>query len=289
MSRVAYVNGRYLPHAHAHVHIEDRGYQFSDGIYEVVGVYQGILMDEDGHLERMQRSLKELQIDEPVSLAVMKIIIREIQKRNKLKQGLIYIQITRGVAPRLHTFPNPPVEPTLVVMAQPKPLQTDAAIAKGIGVITHPEIRWARCDIKSISLLPNVLAKQKANEAGCQEAWFVDRNGFITEGTASNAWILNKDGQLQTCPKGDEILGGITRQAIIRVAEDMGLKVIEKSFTLKDAEEAREAFITSATNYVMPVTSINGKSLKNSNSIETTLTLRQKYIDEMVRLTIKAL
>lgn len=284
MSRITYVNGRYLPHAHAHVHIEDRGYQFSDGIYEVVGVYQGQLMDEIGHLERMQRSLRELDIKEPVSLEVMRLIVREIVKRNKLKQGLVYIQITRGVAPRLHTFPKPPVKPALVVMAQPKPLHSPEAIKKGVGVITHPETRWARCDIKSISLLPNVLAKQKAAEEGCQEAWFVDDVGNITEGTASNAWIINKEGHLQTRPKGNEILGGITRQAIIRLAKEMGIKVLEENFTLSDVEEAREAFITSATNYVMPVTRINGKHLKNSNSIETTLTLREKYIDEMVKL-----
>lgn len=285
MSRISYVNGRYLPHAQAMVHIEDRGYQFSDGIYEVVGVHDGLLLDEEGHLKRMQRSLTELQIEEPVTLAVMRLIIREIKKRNKLKFGLVYIQITRGVAPRLHTFPEPTVLPSLVVMAQPKAVATDAVVKKGIGVITHPEIRWARCDIKSVSLLGNILVKQKAQEQGCKEAWFVDDKGFITEGTASNAWIINKEGVLQTCPKGDEILGGITREAIIRIAQEMGLKVLEKSFTLKDAEEAREAFVTSATNYVMPVTTINGKNLKNSNAIQTTLDLRKRYIEEMVRLS----
>jgi D-alanine transaminase len=287
MSRIAYVNGYYQPHAHAKVHIEDRGYQFADGVYEVVALYKGIILDEMGHLERLERSLQALHIKSPVAFSVLRLLMHEIQKRNLLQTGLIYIQMTRGVAPRFHPFPNPPVPASLILTAKHMKLPSENAVQKGVSVITTPEVRWTRCDIKSISLLPNVLAKQEAIDNGAYESWFLDNDGFVTEGTAANAWIVNEKGCVQTRAANEGILSGITRNTIIDIAKNLGIPFIEKPFTVNDIERAQEAFITSATNYVMPVTVINKKPIGKGMAGPIALQLRHAYLEKMIEVNIK--
>lgn len=283
MSRIAYVNGHYLPHAHAKVHIEDRGYQFADGVYEVVALYKGIILDEIGHLERLERSLQALYIRSPVTFPVLRLLMREIQKRNLLQTGLIYIQMTRGVAPRFHPFPNPSVPASLILTAKHMKLPSESAIQKGVSVMTIPEMRWTRCDIKSISLLPNVLAKQEAIDNGAYESWFLDKDGFVTEGTATNAWIVNEKGCIQTRPTNEGILSGITRNTIIDITKNLHIPFIEEPFSVRDIEQAQEAFITSATNYVMPVTVINKKPIGKGIAGPIALQLRRAYLEKMAK------
>ncbi|MBC8159172.1 MAG: D-amino-acid transaminase [Alphaproteobacteria bacterium] len=258
MGRVAYVNGSYVPHSEAAVHIEDRGYQFADGVYEVTAVYQGKLIDEQGHAARLDRSLRELQIAWPVKRRVFGLLMREVIRRNRLTNGSIYVQVTRGVAPRNHNFPKG-VPSSLVMTTTAKDLDTLLG-GEPTQVITVPDIRWGRPDIKSIALLPNCLAKQKAGEAGCYEAWQVDKDGCVTEGTLSNAWIVNAAGELVT-RNADEnaILNGITRQAVMELAQTASLRVVERPFSVDEALAAREAFLTSTTSFVKPVVRIDGK------------------------------
>ncbi|MYZ47227.1 D-amino-acid transaminase [Propylenella binzhouense] len=259
MSRVSYVNGAYVPHGEAVVHVEDRGYQFADGVYEVCEVWHGKLVDRSRHLDRLERSLRELAMKMPMSRAALGIVLREVVRRNRVRDGLVYVQVTRGVARRDHVFPVPETEPSLVVTARSTSrAKNDALAANGIAVITVPENRWARVDIKTVGLLPNVLARQQAKEAGAREAWFVDRDGYVTEGAATTAWIVTQDGRLVTRPDGTGILPGITR----RTAADLGrrqlLEIEERKFTVAEAKAAREAFITAATTVVMPVVTIDG-------------------------------
>lgn len=260
MGRIAYVNGRYVPHAEAAVHIEDRGYQFADGVYEVLAVYRGKLIDEPGHIDRLDRSLRELRIDWPVTPRVLGVLMREVVRRNRLTDGIIYLQVTRGVAPRNHPFPED-AEPALVMTVKAKDLD---ALKGGIPtkVITVPDQRWARPDIKSVALLPNCLAQQQAKEAGCYEAWQIDRQGLITEGTMSNAWIVTAEGELMT-RNADEntILNGITRLAVIDVARQAKVALVERPFTVAQALAAREAFVTSTTSFVKPVVEIDGRKV----------------------------
>jgi D-alanine transaminase len=258
MSRIAYVNGRYLPHAEASVHVEDRGFQFSDGVYEVFAVAQGALIDEELHLVRLARSLAELHIAKPHSDAVLKHLFREVLRRNRVRNGMLYLQITRGAAPRDHAFPKD-VRPTVVITAKPARLADPAIAARGVDVVTIPDIRWRRVDIKSVSLLPNVLGKQHAKEAGAYEAWMVTEAGEVTEGTSTNAWIVTKDGALVTRKADTSILNGITRLTVLRLAREHDLAIEERSFTLAEALDAAEAFLTSTTSYVMPVVRIDGK------------------------------
>lgn len=262
MSRISYVNGQYVPHRAALVHVEDRGYQFADGVYEVVAVHKGKLVDEAGHLDRLERSLRELRIPLPMSRGALRIVMRELLRRNGLRQGIIYIQVTRGVARRDHPFPTA-ATPSVVMTAARKPAPDESVLETGKKAISVPEIRWERCDIKSVSLLPNVLAKQAAREAGAHEAWFVDRAGVVTEGSSTNAWIVNRDGDLVTRPTGNEILSGITRASVMRLAREEGIRLVERSFTLEEAKEAREAFITSATSYVLPIVQIDDAVIGN--------------------------
>ena len=276
MPRIAYVNGRYLPHGQAAVHIEDRGYQFSDGVYEVTPVSKGKLVDEDLHLDRLERSLRELRIPMPASRTAIKLITQQVIRRNHLTNGFVYIQVTRGVAPRDHKFPKN-VEPALVMTArQMKPI-TEAALDKGISVITIPDIRWKRRDIKSVSLLPNCLGKQQAFEQGAAEAWMIDDEGYVTEGTSTNAWIVTKDNKLVTRPATHDILSGITRHSLLRTAEEHGLEYEERAFTLEEALGAKEAFISSSSNFVMPVTKIDDTVIGNGHAGEFSLDLREKY------------
>jgi D-alanine transaminase len=279
MSRIAYVNGRYVPHAQAAVHVEDRGYQFADGVYEVCAVVDGLLIDEAAHLDRLDRSLAELRIDHPMPRTALRAVMREIVRRNRIRDGLIYMQVTRGVARRDHAFPAN-VRPALVVTAKAiSPGKLDANAAKGVAVATMPDIRWGRCDIKSVGLLPNVLAKQAAREAGAFEAWLVDRDGYVTEGSSTNAWIVDQDGNLVTRDVSNEILRGITRQSLIEAAKEAGVRIVERRFTVEEAKRAREAFITSATAYVTPVVRIDDAVIGNGEPGSIALRLRRLYLD----------
>lgn len=254
MTRFAYVNGRYLRHDDASVHVEDRGFQFADGVYEVCAVRHGALMDEGPHLDRLERSLAALRISMPLARSALRVVLRELVRRNRVRDGLVYCQVTRGRARRDHGFPEPAVTPTLVVTARSLDLSRYDRLAQtGVKVLLVPESRWARCDIKSVSLLPNVLAKQQAREAGCFEAWFVLPDGTITEGASSNAWIVDASGRLRTRPNSAQILPGITRDEIIALCRQHGLVCDETPFTDEDVRTAREAFVTAATLGAMPV------------------------------------
>lgn len=263
MSRIAYVNGRYCPHARACVHVEDRGYQFSDGVYEVIAVRGGRLVDEDEHFGRLDRSLGELRLAWPVAPASLRVILREVLRRNRITDcGAVYLQVTRGVAPRSHAFPVG-VPGSLVVTARILPAFDRDTLRAGVTVITLPDLRWKRRDIKSVSLLPNVLGKQAAIEAGAFEAWLVDESGAVTEGTASNAWIVTTAGELVTRPADAAILNGITRIAVLRIATGCGVAVNERPFSVDEAKSASEAFLTSTTSLVRPVIRIDDQAIGN--------------------------
>lgn len=277
MSRIAYVNGQYVPLSEAGVHIEDRGYQFADGIYEVCLFIDGRYWDLEGHLSRMERSLKELQIEMPMPKSALKTVMGELVSRNRLRNALIYIQTTRGVASRNHPFPDGVVAPALVMTARRFDLdQSDAKAAKGIAVVTQPDIRWGRVDIKTIGLLPNTLAKQAAKEAKADEAWLI-RDGHVTEGASSNAWIVDARGVLITHPKTNEILGGITRQTVMACAKELQIKIEERPFTSEEALKAPEAFLSSATGLIMPIVQIDGKTVGNGEPGPVSLRLREAY------------
>ncbi|MBB4199623.1 D-amino acid aminotransferase [Rhodoblastus sphagnicola] len=262
MSRIAYVNGRYIRHAEAGVSIDDRAFLFSDGIYEVIEVFQGALIDERGHLDRLARSAGALRLTPPLSEAALKFVMRELVARNRVRHGHVYLQITRGAARREHVFPSAKTPTTLVAFAQAHdPDAGEAKARKGIAVISVPDIRWKRPDIKTVSLLPNVLAKQQAREAGAYEAWLVDADGFVTEGASSNAWIVDKQGALITHPADSAILSGITRARILEIAKAKGLALVERAFTVAQAHDAAEAFISGATTLVMPVVKLDGRPI----------------------------
>ena len=284
MGRVAYVNGRFVRHADACVHIEDRGYQFADGVYEVWAVFAGRTIDSAGHFERLKRSLGELRIAMPVSQGALEVILRQVTLRNRIMDGMIYLQVTRGVAPRDHPFPTHDLRPSLVVTAKTVDMaQSEARAASGVKVITLPETRWARCDIKTIGLLPNVLAKQAAREAGAAEAWFVDDIGLVTEGASSNAWIVDAQGVLRTRDTQANILRGVTRRAILALARDLGLSFEERAFTLEEAKQAREAFITGAGSLVLPVVRIDSTVLGDGMPGPVAKRLRDVYINDARR------
>ncbi len=287
MGRVAYVNGQYVPHSHAAVHIEDRGYQFSDGVYEVCEVWKGQIVDQTAHLDRLDRSLRELQIASPMSRGALSQVMKEVISLNRVKNGLIYMQVTRGVAPRDHYFPPAGTPVSLVMTAKSvSSSKTDHIAAKGVGVITVEENRWDRVDIKTVGLLPNVLAKQKAKEAGAREAWFVDKNGLITEGGSTNAWIILKDGTLVTRPANHGILKGITRGVVLKLAEMKGFTVEERGFSLGEAQNAQEVFLTSASGLVMPVVKINECILGDGTPGPMVQDLRKSFHDaaELIKL-----
>jgi D-alanine transaminase len=256
MSRIAYVNGRYLPHGDAAVHIEDRGYQFADGIYEVIAVKDGTLVDEALHMVRFERSLSELRIAPPMSRRTLELVMREVTRRNRVRNGIIYLQATRGVARRDHPFPAD-IRTSLVITSRSARPANRKAQEEGVKVIAIPDIRWARCDIKSVALLPNVLGKQQAREAGAYEAWQIDRDGMVTEGTSTNAWIVTHQGELVTRQTGNAILNGCTRLALLDIARAVGLKFAERAFSLAEAKAAREAFLTSTTSIVLPIVQID--------------------------------
>jgi D-alanine transaminase len=279
--RVAYVNGRFVPHAQAAVHVEDRGFQFADGVYEVWAVFDGKLADAEGHFARLERSLSELRITPPMSRAALSQVLHEAIRRNRVSFGIVYLQVTRGVAPRDHAFPKPGTKPSVVITAK----QLDFAAAerkaeRGVSVITQPDIRWGRCDIKTIGLLPNALAKQAAREAGAFEAWLVDKDGLVTEGASTNAWIVDDKGALRTRDTGANILRGITRAHLIQLAEELQLRVEERPFTVGEAKRAREAFVTAASTFPMPVTAIDGAPVGEGKPGPVTRRLRSLYLEQ---------
>ena len=261
MSRIAYVDGRYLPHRRAGVSVEDRGYQFADGVYEVIAVRGGRLVDEGPHLDRLDRSLAAVRIPWPMTRSALQVTMREMIRRNRIGGfGSIYLQVTRGVAPRNHAFPAG-AKPVLVMTARSLPPFDAAAAVRGVAVVSAFDERWHRPDIKSVSLLPNVLAKQQAVEAGAYEAWLVDADGQVTEGTASNAWIVTADGALVTRSADHSILAGITRGSLLRLAAGHGVRLTERPFSLAEAKQAREAFLTSTTSWVKAVVRIDGQPI----------------------------
>jgi D-alanine transaminase len=277
MARYAYVNGRYVDHRNASVHIEDRGYQLADGVYEVVGVREGRLIDERPHVDRLDRSLRELRIAWPLSRATLGFIIRELMRRNRLTDGLVYIQVTRGVARRDHGFPAKTVKPALVLTTK-NTKRAEADPGPGVAVKSQPDIRWERCDIKTVALLPNVLAKQAARESGAFEAWLVDKQGRVTEGASTNAWIVTPDNELVTRQTDNGILAGITRHTLAALADGLQLKIVERPFTLAEAKRAKEAFITSATSFVTPVVKIDGETVGDGKVGPTARRLREEYV-----------
>ena len=259
------------------MHIEDRGFQFADGVYEVIAVRGGRLIDEALHLARLARSLGELRIAPPLGEAALKIVLRETIRRNGVARGSLYVQVTRGTAPRDHAFP-PVAEPTLVVTAR-RARPADPRLAEeGVAVVTIADIRWRRCDIKSVSLLPNVLGKQEARETGAFEAWQVDAAGRVTEGTSSNAWIVTADGAVVTHPADHAILNGVTRLALIDLIRREGCQLDERAFTVADAKAAREAFLTSTTADVLPVVRIDGSPIGNGHPGLLTQKVRAAYL-----------
>jgi D-alanine transaminase len=278
MSRIAYVNGQYVPQSQAMVGIEDRGYQFADGVYEVCEVRGGRLVDEPRHMARLDRSLKELRIAHPMSPKALGIVMRETVRRNRVRDGIVYLQVTRGEMRRDFPFPPEGTRPSIVVTSRSHDnVKNEKQASAGIAVVTVPDIRWQRVDIKSVALLPNVLAKQQAREQGAKEAWLVDGDGFVTEGASSNAWIVTRDGVLVTRPLQTGILPGITRSVVVDLIAREGLGFEERPFTVQEAYEAREAFVTSASQLVMPVVQIDGRPVGNGGPGLVASALRRDY------------
>ena len=278
MSRIAYVNGRYLAHRDARVHVEDRGYQFADGCYEVVAMRNGIFIDAALHLQRLRRSLAALRIDFPVKDASLMVVMHEVARRNLVREGFVYLQITRGVAPRDFAFPSKS-QPSLVMTARSKLLVDPKLMASGIKIITIPDQRWARPDIKSVSLLPNALGKEAAKQAGAYEAWQVDRDGNVTEGTSSNAWIVTKAGEVLTRQADQGILNGVTRLGLLRVIAASGLQLRERPFSVAEAKDAAEALLTSSTNFVVPIVRIDDVPIGNAKPGPLAKKLAASYME----------
>ncbi|MFZ1815626.1 MAG: D-amino-acid transaminase [Rhizobiaceae bacterium] len=280
MSRTVYVNGDFLREEDARISVFDRGFLFADGVYEVTSVLRGKLVDNGAHLARLRRSLCELKLDFQKSDAEIEAIQLEMVRRNNLVEGALYLQVSRGVADRDFAFPANPV-PSMVLFTQEKNLAENPAVHRGFSVVTMPDIRWRRRDIKTVQLLAPSIAKQAAMDAGADDAWLVE-DGFVTEGTSNNAWII-KGGAIITRQLSNDILHGITRKAVLRLAAEDGLRIEERAFTADEAKDADEAFVTSATTFVMPVVSIDGKLIGNGNPGTLTLRLRQLYIEEALK------
>ena len=279
MPRIAYVNGRYLPHRDAAIHIEDRGFQFADSVYEVVALMNGRLADEEGHLDRLERSLKELGIAMPVTRRAMRFVIREMVRRNRLKDGMVYMQVTRGTAPRDFKFPAN-TRSALVMTFYPANYDIPARKAGVKKAITVPDIRWKRRDIKTTALIAQVLAKQAAAEKGAYEAWMVDEKGFVTEGSSSNAWIIDKKGHLITRPtENNTILKGVTRSALQALCKKEKIRIVERAFTVAEAYKAKEAFTSSAVALIAPVVEIDGKKIGTGKAGDITCKILDLYMD----------
>ncbi|QDY68602.1 D-amino-acid transaminase [Qingshengfaniella alkalisoli] len=281
MSRTVYVNGSYLPEEEATVSVFDRGFLFADGVYEVTSVLDGQLIDFDGHAKRLERSLGELDMDSPVSMDELRDIHRELVRRNDLREGGVYLQITRGAADRDFLFPEG-AEPTIVLFTQAMNLTNSPKAEKGLKVISIPDIRWGRRDIKTVQLLAPSLGKMEAKKAGCDDAWMIE-DGFVTEGTSNNAYIV-KGGTIITRDLSNAILHGITRAAVLRFAREAQMKVEERSFTIDEAKDADEAFITSATTFVTPVVEIDGQQIGEGVPGTVAKRLREIYLEESRKL-----
>lgn len=280
MSRIAYVNGAYVPHSDAMVHVEDRGYQFADGVYEVCEIRHGVIVDLTRHLDRLGRSLGELRIDWPMSRAALTQVIRRVARMNHVRNGMFYLQVTRGVAKRDHVFPKAGTKPSIVVTAK----STDAKIiaaknAKGLKAITVPDNRWERVDIKTVGLLPNAMARQAAKEQGAQEAIYVDRDGNVTEGAATNVWMVDADGALVTRPAEHGILRGITRTTLQDVAARLGVEIRERKFSVEEMKASREVFITAATSICFPIVEIDGQVVGNGHPGSVSQKIREAFFD----------
>jgi len=277
VSRIAYVGGQYLPHGQAAVHIEDRGYQFADGVYEVIAIVAGNLVDEELHLRRLHRSVGELRIAMPMADTALKIVLREVIRRNGVDTGIVYIQVTRGAAPREHAFPKA-AKPTLVVTSR-RTRPPDPRLGNdGIAVITIPDIRWQRCDIKSVALVANVLGKQQAREANAYEAWQVDAEGRVTEGTSTNAWIVTADDTVVTRAADHAILNGVTRLTVFDIIAREGYRLVERPFTVEEARGARECFLTSTTADLLPVVRLDGEPVADGKPGPLSRKLRAAYL-----------
>ncbi len=278
MTRFIYVNGFYRLYGQAEIHVEDRGFQFADGVYEVCEVLDGCLVDERRHMRRLSRSLSELGIEPPMSMRALGTLMRETVRRNRVDFGIVYLQITRGIARREFTYPKPGIQGSVICYARRlSKAALEAKAARGLKIITVPDIRWRRPDIKTIGLLPNAMAKQTAKDAGADDAWFVDEEGYITEGASSNAWIISRDRRIMTRPADSRILGGITREVLLALLERSSYIYEEKAFTVAEAKAATEAFLTSASALVMPVVNIDGKPIGDGKPGRVTQQLRQLF------------
>lgn len=282
MSRIAYVNGRYVPFASAFVHVEDRGYQLADGVYEVIAVWEGRPIDLVPHLQRLGQSLAELRLEWPVGKQTLRTVLHSVVERNYIRKGIVYIQISRGVYKRKHIFPPKGIRTTLVVTAHSYSLLASATLfEQGVSVITLKDLRWQRCDIKSLTLLPNVLSRQIASETGAFEAWLLASDGTITEGTSSTAWIVTHRGHVITRPLSQALLRGITRERVLALANLLGIAVVERPFTLEETKHAAEAFLTSTTAFILPVVTINGKQIQDGRPGAVTRRLRTAYLSSL--------
>ncbi len=282
MPRLAYVNGRYVRHAEASVHIEDRGYQFADGVYEVIHIHAGRMIDAEAHFDRFDYSLSALRIQAPMSRPALRLVLTELLARNGISKGLVYFQATRGVAPRDHKFPLRSRTSLVATAKHLKPL-APGVLENGVTVITIPDIRWRRCDIKSLALLPNVLGKQQAVEQGAYEAWQVDADGRVTEGTSTNAWIVTNTGRLVTRPLGSAILAGVVRRSLLGMLDDLGVALEERAFSLAELRSAREAFLTSSSGFLLPVTRVDGSVVGEGRVGEITRELRRRIDADVAR------
>ncbi len=277
MSRTVYVNGAFVPEAEATVSIFDRGFLFADAVYEVSTVLDGKLVDNIAHMERLKRSLAELKMPAPVPVDDIPALMEELVARNGVDQGLVYLQVSRGAAERDFVFPADP-KPSLVMFTQTKNVESTPASENGLRVVTLDDTRWARRDIKTTQLLAQSLAKQEAVERGGDDAWMVE-DGYVTEGSSNNAFIITTDGTIITRQLSNSILHGITRRVVLEIAEAEGLSVEQRPFTVEEAQGAAEAFSTSASGFVMPVVAIDGKTLSQGVPGPTTRKLRARYIE----------
>jgi D-alanine transaminase len=284
MSRVAYVNGQYHPHGQATIHVEDRGFQFADGVYEVWSIFDGRMADFDGHMTRLHRSLNELRIDIPMSREALTRVLHETIRRNRVTNGIVYLQVTRGTARRDHPFPAEGTPPSVIVTSRSiSASKAEAQARNGVAVLTQPDIRWGRCDIKTVGLLANVLAKQAAREAGAYEAWMVDEMGLVTEGSSTNAWIVDENGKLRTRDTQANILKGITRTALMALIAEEKLELDERPFSVDEAKRAKEAFFTAAGAFVMPAVSIDGTTIGDGKPGPIATRLRTLYLEQAKR------
>jgi len=283
MSRIVYVNGEYLPEEDAKISIFDRGFLMADAVYEVTSVIDGKILAFDGHTERLARSLRELDMKAPCTIDELLDIHRELITRNDLVEGLIYLQVTRGVADRDFAYPD--VEPSIVLFTQTKNVVDSPMAKKGMKVISIPDIRWGRRDIKTVQLLAPSMGKMAAKAAGCDDAWLVE-DGFVTEGTSNNAYIVTQEGTIVTRNLGHEILAGITRDAVLRFAAEAQIKIEERPFTIEEATQAKEAFVTSATTFVGPVVEIDGAQIGDGKVGGIARRLREIYLEESLKTAI---